>query len=59
MLNNPRNSAIINLSMVDVNKATIVDYLNEIAQVLSEEQLNRKNLFVTNTIKFIDENKEK
>jgi len=54
-LNNPRNSSIINLSMVDVNKAKIVDYLNEIAQVLSEEQLNRKNQFVTNTINFIDE----
>ena len=54
-IDNPRNSAIINLSMVDVNKGKIVDYLNEAVKVLSEDQLNRKNQFVTNTIKFIDE----
>ena len=54
-IDNPRNSAILNLSMVDVNKGKIVDYLNETVKVLSEDQLNRKNQFVTNTIKFIDD----
>ncbi|MDG2177406.1 MAG: polysaccharide biosynthesis tyrosine autokinase [Algibacter sp.] len=54
-IKNPKNSAILNLSMVDVNKPKIVDYLNETVKVLSEDQLNRKNQFVTNTINFIDE----
>lgn len=53
-INNPRNSAIINLSMVDHNTKKIEDYLNETVRVVSKEQLARKNLFVTNTIKFID-----
>ena len=53
-IDNPRNSPTLNLSIVDVNKGKIVDYLNETVAVLSEDQLNRKNQFVTNTIKFID-----
>ena len=42
-VDNPRNSAILNLTMVDVNKPKIVDYLNETVKVLSEDQLKRKN----------------
>jgi capsular exopolysaccharide synthesis family protein len=53
-VNNPRNSAIINLSMVDNNTKKIEDYLNETVRVVTKEQLARKNQFVTNTIKFID-----
>ncbi len=40
--------------MVDHNTKKIEDYLNETVRVVSKEQLARKNLFVTNTIKFID-----
>lgn len=54
-VNNPDNSSILNLEMTDVNTGKIEDYLNETVRVLSEDQLNRKNQFVTNTIKFIDE----
>ncbi|WP_452599333.1 polysaccharide biosynthesis tyrosine autokinase, partial [Pontimicrobium sp. MEBiC01747] len=58
-ISNPKSSAILNLSITDVNKAKIVDYLNETVEVLSEDQLERKNLFVTNTIAFIDEQLKK
>jgi len=54
-VNNPDNSSILNLEMTDVNTGKIEDYLNETVRVLSEDQLNRKNQFVTNTIAFIDE----
>jgi len=54
-ISNAKNSSILNLSLTDFNKTKIVDYLNETVRVLSEDQLNRKNQFVTNTIKFIDE----
>jgi len=53
-ISNQKNSPILNLSLVDVNKSKIVDYLNETVTVLSEEQLDRKNQFATNTIKFIE-----
>ena len=36
------------------NKARIVDYLNTSVAVLSENMLERKNLFATKTIRFID-----
>ena len=36
-IDNPRNSAILNLSMVDVNKGKIVDYLNETYNLKIEE----------------------
>ena len=53
-IDNPINSAILNLSMTDVNTAKIVDYLNKTVDILRKDQLDKKNLFVTNTIAFID-----
>ncbi|TYB80175.1 polysaccharide biosynthesis tyrosine autokinase [Bizionia saleffrena] len=58
-VDNPANSSILNLEMTDVNTGKIEDYLNETVRVLSEDQLNRKNQFVTNTITFIDEQLER
>ncbi|HBR55625.1 MAG TPA: sugar transporter, partial [Flavobacteriaceae bacterium] len=49
-----QGSSVLNLSMVGKNKARIVDYLNGSVQVLSENMLERKNLFATKTIRFID-----
>ncbi len=49
-----KGSSVLRLSLVDKNKAKIVDYLNSSVQVLSEDMLERKNLFATKTIKFID-----
>jgi len=54
VINNPRGSAILNLSMTDNNKGKIVDYLNTTVVILSEDHLAKKNQFVTNTINFID-----
>ncbi|MBT8394682.1 MAG: sugar transporter, partial [Bacteroidia bacterium] len=53
-VSNGKNSSILNIGLSDVNKAKIVDYLNETIKVLSEDQLNRKNQFATNTINFIE-----
>ena len=49
-----KGSSVLILSLIGGNKAKLVDYLNTSVQVLSEEMLNRKNLFATKTIKFID-----
>ena len=50
-----RNSAsVLKLSLVGTNKAKIVDYLNATSEILSKTELERKNLYATNTIKFID-----
>ncbi len=49
-----RGSSIINLRMRGSNKAKLVDYLNTSVSVLSEDMLERKNLFATKTIRFID-----
>ncbi|MBY0487784.1 MAG: polysaccharide biosynthesis tyrosine autokinase [Flavobacteriaceae bacterium] len=46
--------SIIKLSLEGTNKARIVDYLNETVKVLIKRQLDNKNLFAENTIKFID-----
>ena len=56
---NSKGSSILNISLIDVNKAKIVDYLNMTVQVLSEDQLNRKNQFAINTINFIENQLEK
>ena len=51
----PQNgSSVIKLSMVGGNKARMVDYLNGSVEVLSRDMLDRKNLFATKTIRFID-----
>lgn len=46
--------SIMKLSLDGTNKARIVDYLNETVQTLIKRQLENKNLFAENTIKFID-----
>ncbi|MEC4050874.1 polysaccharide biosynthesis tyrosine autokinase [Flavobacterium sp. SUN046] len=46
--------SIIKLSLEGTNKARIVDYLNETVNTLIKRQLDSKNLFAENTIKFID-----
>lgn len=46
--------SIIKLSLDGANKARIVDYLNETVKTLIKKQLNNKNLFAENTIKYID-----
>ena len=46
--------SILKLSQEGTNKARIVDYLNETVATLIKRQLDNKNLFAENTIKFID-----
>ena len=47
-------ASIMKLSLQGTNKARIVDYLNATVKMLIEMQLESKNLFAENTIKFID-----
>ena len=50
----PRGSSILELRKSGTNKARLVDYLNASVKVRIKDQLDRKNLFATKTIKFID-----
>mgnify|MGYP000280080648 CR=1 FL=1 len=54
VVQNPRGSSILELSLSGTNKHRIVDYLNASVIVREKDQLDRKNLFATNTIRFID-----
>ncbi len=47
-------SSVLRLSLVGKNKSKIVDFLNATSAILSKTELERKNLYATNTIKFID-----
>ena len=47
-------SSVLRLSLVGKNKSKIVDFLNATSAILSKTELARKNLYATNTIKFID-----
>ncbi|MDX1754376.1 MAG: GNVR domain-containing protein, partial [Salinimicrobium sediminis] len=49
-----QGASVLNLSLTGDNKAEIVDYLNGTVRVLSQNMLERKNLFATKTIRFID-----
>ena len=49
-----KGSSVLKMRLTGNNKAKMVDYLNSSVQVLSESMLERKNLFATKTIKFID-----
>ncbi|WP_347372883.1 polysaccharide biosynthesis tyrosine autokinase [Aequorivita sp. Q41] len=49
-----KGSSVLKMWLTGQNKAQLVDYLNTSVQVLSEDMLERKNLFATKTIKFID-----
>jgi uncharacterized protein involved in exopolysaccharide biosynthesis len=51
---NPSASSVLRLQLAGNNKAKIVDYLNATSDILSRSELERKNLYATNTIKFID-----
>ncbi|MCR4030897.1 MULTISPECIES: polysaccharide biosynthesis tyrosine autokinase [Flavobacterium] len=48
------SGSILNLSMQGTNKARMVDYLNSTVKMLIKLQLDGKNQFATNTIRFID-----
>ena len=49
-----RGSSVLRMALTGDNKAKLVDYLNVSVKVLAEDMLERKNLFATKTIKFID-----
>jgi polysaccharide biosynthesis transport protein len=48
------SASILNLSLEGTNKAKLVDYLNTTVKTLIDNELEAKNLFATNTIRFID-----
>ena len=47
-------SSVLKLSLIGKNKNKIVDFLNATSAILRKTELARKNLYATNTIKFID-----
>lgn len=49
-----KGSSVLKMRLTGHNKAKLVDYLNTSVKVLSEDMLDRKNLFATKTIRFID-----
>jgi len=49
-----KGGSILTLSMQGTNKARMVEYLNATVRMLIKIQLDGKNQFATNTIKFID-----
>ena len=49
-----KGGSIITLGMVGTNKARMVEYLNATVRMLIKRQLDGKNQFATNTIRFID-----
>ena len=51
---NRDGGSVLTLGLIGNNRHKLVDYLNTTSKVLSENMLKRKNLFATNTIKFID-----
>ena len=51
---NTKGSSILKLRLTGTNKAKIVDFLNATTEILSKTDLERKNLYATKTIEFID-----
>jgi capsular exopolysaccharide synthesis family protein len=49
-----KGSSALKMLLTGQNKARLVDYLNGTVKVLSKNALERKNLFATKTIKYID-----
>lgn len=49
-----RGSSVLKMRLDGNNKARMVDYLNSSVHILSTSMLERKNLFATKTIRFID-----
>lgn len=52
--NDDKSASIITLSLEGTNKSRMVDYLNSTVNILIKNELDKKNLFATNTIRFID-----
>ena len=52
--NDEKSGSIITLGLEGTNKTRMVDYLNSTVEILIKNQLEKKNLFATNTIRFID-----
>ena len=51
---NKSSTSVLELSLAGNNKDKIADYLNATSAILSRTELERKNLYASNTIKFID-----
>ncbi|MBT8273453.1 MAG: sugar transporter, partial [Bacteroidia bacterium] len=51
---NKSSSSILRLVLNGTNKSKLVDFLNATAAILSKSELETKNLYATNTIRFID-----
>lgn len=49
-----KGASILRLTMQGTNKARMVDYLNATVEILRKNQLDSKNQFANNTIRFID-----
>jgi capsular exopolysaccharide synthesis family protein len=49
-----KGGSIIKIAKAGTNKARLVDFLNSTVKTLKKRQLDSKNQFATNTIKFID-----
>ena len=49
-----KGSSVLKMKLTGNNKIRLVDYLNSSVYVLSDDMLERKNLFATKTIRFID-----
>jgi tyrosine-protein kinase Etk/Wzc len=49
-----KGSSVLQMRLRGQNKRRLVDYLNASVAVLSDNMLERKNLFATKTIRFID-----
>lgn len=49
-----KGASMLILSKVGANRDILADYLNTTVDLLSQKQLDQKNLFATNTITFID-----
>lgn len=49
-----KGASMLVLSKIGVNRDILADYLNATVDLLSQKQLEQKNLFATNTITFID-----
>lgn len=49
-----KGGSIIKIAKAGTNKARLVDFLNATVNILKKRQLDSKNQFATNTIRFID-----
>ncbi|RZV54310.1 MAG: sugar transporter, partial [Flavobacteriaceae bacterium] len=49
-----KGSSVLRLALTGTNKSKIVDFLNATTEILRKTELERKNLYATKTIEFID-----